>query len=99
MDKISALIGRRMGAHDLREASLASQVVHAANQILMEDFKADSKEVKALTFKQGTLLIAVKNSLWAEEVRGMTLELQEKILKKVPLKTPLKIRTKSLTFS
>jgi hypothetical protein len=96
MDKLGDLIGRRMGDHHLGAAAKASEVLLFANQLLQESGILP-RDAKAMTFKQGTLLIGVRNSLWAQEVRGLTLELAQKLQKKAGLMAPLKVRTKSLT--
>lgn len=96
MQKLSELIQNRLHNHKLHASAKASEVVFRANECLLEYFPDHQRAVKAISIKQGVLLIEVKSSVWSQELWSVSDELLQKLQKEFGEKMVQKIRTVSV---
>ncbi|MFH0838519.1 MAG: DciA family protein [Patescibacteria group bacterium] len=99
MDRIGAIIGKRLNQHKLGESARASEIVHRANKLLQEKLQCGDDEVRAFRLKDGILYVGTVGSAWSQEVFHHQEGLINEIRKAHGTKSVLKIVIKSLTSS
>ena len=96
MEQLSDIAKRRLNQHKLGEVSQASLILFTAQKFLQDHFGQDPQVAKPLSLRQGTLWIGVKNSVYAQEVQGLSQKLLA-TLQVYGIARPQRIRTKHLT--
>lgn len=97
MQKLGNITKYRLNQHKLGTVVQASQVLNRADGWLQENVKCSSDEVRAIRLKDGVLLIAVTQAVWAQELNGHTSQLLKSLQNEFGPKIIQRIRTKSLT--
>ena len=97
MDKIGAIIGKRLNQHHLGESARAAQIIVKANQLLQKKLACEEDEVRAFRLKDGILYVGTVGSAWSQEVFHRQADLLREIREEHGQKSVLKIVIKSLT--
>jgi len=97
MKKLSDLIAKRLNQHKLGESSASSHVLSRANEYLAKWLKSMPEEVRAITLKNGILIVGVIQPVWGQEVWGIKRRLLATLQDEFGIKILQKIVTKSLT--
>lgn len=99
MDKIGAIITKRLNQHKLGDTARASEILHKANVSLQKRLQCSDDEVRAFRLKDGILYVGTVGSVWSQEVFHQQEGLMEEIRKEHGQKSVLRIVIKGLTTS